>query len=151
MKTRLLTKESTDFATCREIRRIVFIEEQNIPETRERDDLDYYSVHYLFLTDEGVPFGTARSRIENTYSKVERFAFLPEYRGQGLGPKAFAEVISDCFQRYPYTPIVINAQEGLEGLFAGLGFVIEGHRFVDAGIWHYRMRLEAPQEMKKTG
>ena len=45
MSTRI--EVTQDIATCLELRRIVFIDEQGVPEADERDDLDAQAVHLL--------------------------------------------------------------------------------------------------------
>ena len=57
MSTRI--EVTQDIATCLELRRIVFIDEQGVPEADERDDLDAKAVHLLAWVD-GKPVGSAR-------------------------------------------------------------------------------------------
>ena len=44
--------ETRDIALCRRLRRVVFIEEQGVPEAEEVDDQDEAAIH-LLATDEG--------------------------------------------------------------------------------------------------
>ena len=46
-----------DIATCRALRRVVFIEEQGVSEADELDDLDGVAVHLLAIVD-GRPMGS---------------------------------------------------------------------------------------------
>lgn len=48
-----------DIATCRALRRIVFIDEQGVSEADEVDNLDGQAIH-LLATQDGQPLGSAR-------------------------------------------------------------------------------------------
>jgi predicted GNAT family N-acyltransferase len=129
METLILSFYDRDFQKCIAIRDKVFIEEQHVPLERERDDLDDICRHYLFSVN-GKPLGTARSRIDSEKTKIERFAFLSEARGLGLGAPAFRFIVEDC---------IIGAQAYLHGFYERLGFAIKGDIFMDAGIEHIEM------------
>ena len=142
METRILKFDSLETLRCLAIRRKVFIDEQKVPETREQDGLDNEAMHYLF-TVHGRPIGAARSRLEaqgaDRWIKIERFAFLPEARGGGLGDKAFKAIMDDCVTRYPPFAIKIGAQAYLKKFYERLGFKAKGEIFQDAGIDHLWM------------
>ena len=76
--------ETRDIATCLELRRIVFIDEQNVPEAEELDDLDDAAVHLLARV-EGRALGSARLFVEGETGKIGRVCVLKEARGTGLG------------------------------------------------------------------
>ena len=119
-----------------EIRRIVFQEEQAVPEEIEVAD-DHVAHHYLALY-EGVPVGTARWRI-TLFGKVklERFAVLQDYRGKGLGTALVQAVLRDV----PRTlPVYLNAQMEAVPFYEQLGFQREGETFWEAEIEHQRMK-----------
>ena len=67
-----------------DIRRRVFIEEQEIPEAEEWDDADATCTHFL-ATDGDRPAGTARLIAAGGIAKIGRVAVLPEFRGTGAG------------------------------------------------------------------
>lgn len=118
-----------------EIRRVVFHDEQNVPEEIEVSD-DHVSHHYLAYF-EGTPCGTARWRV-TPFGKVklERFAVLKEYRGKGIGAALVQAVLGDV----PKTmPIYLNAQADAISFYERLGFSGVGERFEEAGIEHLRM------------
>ena len=83
IKVRLATKrEELDHA--REIRKKVFIMEQNVPEDVEIDQYEDTSKHIIALIDNRF-IGTARWRKTENGIKLERFAVLKEKRGLGIG------------------------------------------------------------------
>ena len=77
-----------DIATCRALRRIVFIDEQGVSEADEVDNLDGQAIH-LLATQDGQPLGSARLLILGDTGKIGRVCVLKEARGTGLG-RAFA-------------------------------------------------------------
>ncbi|MFO8053900.1 MAG: GNAT family N-acetyltransferase [Bacteroidales bacterium] len=118
------------------IREKVFIKEQNVPESLEKDDSDPEAVHYL-LWDKGNPIGTARYRETSRGIKLERFAVLPEYRNQGTGTILLNFVLEDL-KNNP-AKIYLNSQNAAVSFYERAGFKTEGEAFKEAGIWHYRM------------
>ena len=61
MEIRIVADESAK-ATCAELRRTVFIEEQGVSEAEEIDGLDDICTHVL-ATSDGTPVGAARFRV----------------------------------------------------------------------------------------
>ena len=76
-----------DIATCRHLRRVVFIEEQGVPEADEIDDKDDTAIH-LLATENGTPVGSARLLIMGDTGKIGRVCVLKSHRGTGLGAAA---------------------------------------------------------------
>ena len=72
-----------DYKLCLEIRRKVFVQEQNIDENLENDD-NVVDASYIIAFKELLPIGTARYRKTNLGIKLERFAVLKEYRHLGV-------------------------------------------------------------------
>lgn len=124
------------------IRRAVFVEEQQVSAREEYDEHEPSSRHFLARAD-GVPCGTARWRQTSNGIKMERFAVLKEYRGQGVGKALVRAVLNDVFsqQPQPIERIYLHAQVSAMPLYAGFGFVPVGPMFEEAGIQHYKMVL----------
>jgi predicted GNAT family N-acyltransferase len=117
------------------IRKIVFVEEQNCPPELEWENEDV-STHFLALSDYQ-PCGACRWRKTDYGYKLERFAVLKEYRGQGVGRALIATVLADLPADANY--IYLNAQLDAMSLYAKFGFVAEGDQFEEAGIQHFKM------------
>lgn len=67
------------------VRRLVFIEEQHVPEEEEIDQFEDDAFH-LVLYDGDIPVGAGRLRfIDEGVGKIERICVLPSYRGRGAG------------------------------------------------------------------
>ncbi len=58
-----------------EIRRVVFIQGQNVPEAEERDGKDKDALHFIAFEDE-LPVGTARILLNDGIGKIGRVAVL---------------------------------------------------------------------------
>ncbi len=118
-----------------EVRRVVFVEEQNCPPELEWENEDV-SIHFL-ATSNGIPCGACRWRKTDHGYKLERFAVLKAFRGMGLGMKLVKTVLEDLPEGA--SPIYLNAQLDAMPLYAKFGFVAEGPQFEEAGIQHFKM------------
>ena len=97
-----------DMVACLEIRRVVFIVEQDVPEDLERDGRDDEAVHVIaFSGDE--PVGTARVLISEDTGKIGRVAVLASHRGTGLG-KALINAMLDELRTLGVSNAKIGAQ-----------------------------------------
>lgn len=120
------------------VRERVFIEEQQVPEDLEKDEHDRTAMHFVLLR-KGTPLAAARYRQTDKGIKLERFAVLKEYRGEGLGKKILQFVLQDLINTDK--PIYLNAQEQVVNFYSRFGFKKQGEAFYEAGIRHYRMTL----------
>jgi predicted GNAT family N-acyltransferase len=120
------------------IRRQVFVVEQNCPPELEWEHEDE-STHFLAMVD-GVPAGAARWRKTDKGYKLERFAVLKEFRGQGVGQELVKAVLNDLPEEADY--IYLHAQIQAMPLYERSGFEKNGPEFEEAGIRHYKMVLK---------
>ncbi len=120
------------------IRKEVFVHEQNCPPELEWEFEDE-SVHFMALFDDK-PAGAARWRKTSNGYKLERFAVLKQFRGNGIGQALVAAVLKDLPKNA--RPIYLNAQITAINLYKKFGFVKEGEQFEEAGIQHYKMTLQ---------
>ena len=128
-----------DLATCLDLRRRVFIEEQGVSEVEEFDGLDDAAVHLLAWQDE-VPVGTARLFMKGETGKIGRVCVLPEARGTGLGAALIRAALDEFRQRPGLREAVLGSQVQATGFYEKLGFKVEGEVFLDADIPHLNMR-----------
>ena len=130
--------ETQDTAPCLEIRRIVFIDEQEVPEALETEGEGPHCLHYLtFLGNQ--PIGTLRITPKPDYAKVERVAILKEARGTGAGAALMRYVLSDLAKK-GYSEARLGSQISAQGFYEKLGFEPFGEIFVDADIDHIMMK-----------
>jgi len=117
------------------IRRIVFIQELNIPEHMEIDDNEDLAT-YVLAKVEGKNVGTARWRETNSGIKLERFAVLNQYRSYGVGTAMSKFILKQLDQS---KLIYLNAQESSISFYEKLGFYSTGSMFDEVGIAHQKM------------
>lgn len=133
-------QDKEKLAIAFEIRRKVFIEEQNVDKNIEVDGLDDICTHYLlFLNNIGI--ATVRYRQTKEGIKIERFAVLKEYRGKEFGKMLLIKMLEDLKKSRAAT-IYLNAQESAVNFYLRNGFIIQGQAFVEANIVHYKMVYE---------
>lgn len=129
-----------DIATCRALRRVVFIEEQGVSEADEVDGLDGRAIHLLATLD-GTPVGSARLLVAGETGKVGRVCVLAQARGTGLGA-ALMRAAVDEFRKTPgVKQVKLGAQTHALGFYERLGFAAYGPEYMDAGIPHRDMVL----------
>ena len=131
---------------ARSIRTQVFIEEQECPPEEEWDGHDETSRHVLGHVG-GTAVATARWRSvphnDEIVAKLERFAVLSEYRGQGYGTELVRYVLEDA-RRAGFNVFLIHAQAHLQDWYEDLGFESTGRTFDEAGIPHVEMLRRDP-------
>ncbi|MGB8338505.1 MAG: GNAT family N-acetyltransferase [Burkholderiales bacterium] len=126
-----------DAAMLRDVRRRVFVREQNIPEELEWDEHDTVSLHVLALDAEGHAIGTARLLADGHLGRV---AVLKNQHGKGVGSELIKYLILLNKNRGA-KEAVLSAQINAIPFYASHGFVAEGEEYLDADIPHRLMRL----------
>ena len=124
------------------IREVVFIEEQHVPETVERDAEDARAFHLLAFAD-GHAIGTGRLVIlpsppkgENgTWGQIGRMAVLQSHRKTGVGALLLAE-LEDEARRRGLTGVRVHSQLYALGFYERHGYRPVGAVFDEAGIDH---------------
>ena len=134
-----LTIDHPDFAYVQKIRKIVFVDEQNVNVTDEYDSYEGQATHYL-LKENNLPVGVARSRKTDVGIKLERFAVLSNHRGKGYGKQIVHFVLNDVCNEN--NCVYLHAQLPVVEFYKQFGFGIVGNIFNEAGIDHYKMILQ---------
>lgn len=137
----------TDKNTLSNLRRIVFIVEQNVPQEEEWDGLDDDAWHWLATDEQDRPIGTARLLPSG---QIGRMAVLSEYRGRNIGRALLEQAVLKA-QHLGFNNVYLNAQSHALGFYQGAGFEIAGEEFEEAGIAHFRMEqtLLPPAEISQ--
>ena len=130
-----------DIATCRALRRAVFIEEQGVSEADEIDDKDDEAIH-LLATDDGRPLGSARLLTQGDTVKVGRVCVLAPARGTGLGAALMRAAVDQARTIPGVARVKLGVQTHALGFYERLGFRAYGDVFDDAGIPHRMMVLD---------
>lgn len=120
------------------IRRQVFILEQNVPEDLEIDEFEK-SAEYFLLLVAGSPAATGRLRVKNNLIKFERIATLKEYRGQGLGKILMEAMLEFAQKKYSHLTPYMHSQLEAVPFYEKLGWRAQGEIFYEAEIAHQVM------------
>jgi predicted GNAT family N-acyltransferase len=125
------------------VRRRVFIEEQNVPESLEIDAYDAdpatspAALHVAVYSD-GRCVATGRLLLdaqEGEYPHVGRVAVLQAERGKGYG-RAVMLALHELARGRGMSGITLAAQLHAIGFYERLGYVVRDDVFLDAGIEH---------------
>lgn len=135
----MIVVETRDIALCRELRRLVFIEEQGVSEADELDDKDEAAIH-LLAEEAGQALGSARLLVEGDQGKIGRVCVLPGARGRGIGAALIRAGVAR-FADLGLASVKLGAQTHALGFYEALGFRAEGQVYDDAGIPHRDMVL----------
>ncbi|WP_042348990.1 GNAT family N-acetyltransferase [Bacillus massiliigorillae] len=142
MKTSLITNNQ-DLQLAFNIRKVVFVEEQNVPLEDEFDKFDNLNAHcshvLVYYHDKAV--GTGRLREVDGYGKLERICILPEFRKFGLG-KEIIKKLEELAKANQLSKVKLHGQTQAEGFYRKLGYSTNGEVFMEDGIPHVLMLKE---------
>ena len=135
-------KDEAELFQALAIREVVFIEEQHVPETIERDAEDARAYHLLAIA-EGHAIGTGRlvvlpacpSGESGTWGQIGRMAVLQSHRKYGIGSLLLAELEAEA-KRKGLAGILVHAQLYALGFYERHGYRPVGAVFEEAGIDH---------------
>ncbi len=134
------TIEETSWARDAErlaaVRRVVFIDEQGVPEALEWDEHDATALHLLATAIDGTPIGCARLLPDG---HVGRMAVLPAWRGHGVGRSLLAAILNSA-RMQGHAELRLSAQTHAAGFYLRAGFITQGVEYEEAGIPHVAMR-----------
>ena len=133
-----------DIAACLQIRRVVFIQEQGVPEKEELDDLDPVCRHFIATPGKGSPareaIGTARILfLDDGSAKAQRVAVLREHRKGGVGAALMFALEGEA-ARAGRSTLILSSQISAVPFYERIGYEAYGEIFVDAGIDHRMMK-----------
>lgn len=132
-----------ELADAFEIRREVFVDEQDVDEDIEYDGRDDESIHFVITdTETDIPAGTARLRTTGDGTgKPERVAVRQAYRDEGLG-RRLMELIETEAREKGCERSLLHAQTHVIDFYRGLGYEVTSEEFEEAGISHVEMEKE---------
>ncbi|MCY7619337.1 GNAT family N-acetyltransferase [Bacillus sp. NMCC46] len=142
MNIKRITNEN-DLHVAQDIRKSVFIEEQQVPESDEFDQFDTLNeqCQHVLVYHENQPVGTGRVRIVDHTGKLERICILKPYRKYGLGKIIIGE-LEKIMQEKGISKIKLHGQTHAEGFYKKLGYQTTSDEFMEDGIPHILMTKE---------
>lgn len=121
-----------DNHSIKQIRRLVFINEQDVPENMEWDNEDVTALHCIAILNGNV---VATGRLQED-GQLGRMAVLKEFRNQGIGSKILQHLLQ---QKTPDQTLFLNAQTQAVNFYKKFNFSKDGNEFIEAGIPHFLM------------
>ncbi|RRJ66598.1 GNAT family N-acetyltransferase [Paenibacillus oralis] len=135
-------KTEEQLEKCLDIRKEVFVEEQQVPIDLEIDEYDKIGpdVHHVLIELNGEYAATGRlTYYQDNSAKMQRIAVRKHFRSQGVG-KILLIALEELARELGLEKSVLDAQCQAEGFYARLGYeTISDEPFDDAGIPHVRM------------
>jgi predicted GNAT family N-acyltransferase len=119
------------------VRRVVFVDEQNVPVEEEIDQFENDSTHFVMYREDS-PIGAGRFRILDEIGKVERICVLKDVRKLGAGQQIM-NAIESYAKKNRIHKLKLNAQTHATPFYSRLGYEIVSEEFLDAGIPHRTM------------
>ena len=77
---------------------------------------------------------------------IGRVITAPAFRGAGLGHELMRRAKAEAARLWPGRPLYLNAQARLRNYYAGHGFVPVTDEYMEDGIPHVGMLLDAPSK-----
>jgi len=150
-----LAESPADRLAAWRIREQVFIGEQGISESEERDGLDDVAWHLVAWEGESA-VGTARilglaedgrliSPAGSAVAKIGRMAVVPQKRRLGVG-RQLLDAALDLARRHGSDRAELSAQEYVLPFYEQAGFCVEGTPYLEAGIPHRKMSRSLSEE-----
>ncbi|MFL2135277.1 GNAT family N-acetyltransferase [Ruoffia sp. FAM 24228] len=128
-----------------DIRKKVFIYEQNVDPGIELDGLDQQLIHLIGYIDNR-PVATARINLNDTKTKakIQRVAVIKEHRGQGLGFELMEEIERWAKKNNPPIEVLsLSAQDSAIPFYEKLNYRITNEKgYLDANIPHHDMEKQ---------
>lgn len=129
--------ESEEFAHAADVRRIVFIDEQEF--SYDLDDVDAYA-HHAVVYDDSTPIAAGRFFFdENNIPHIGRVAVLKEYRRYGVG-RYLMDVLEKLAKEIGAEYITLGAQLRASGFYEKLGYIPYGDLYYEEYCEHINMK-----------
>jgi predicted GNAT family N-acyltransferase len=124
-----------------EVRRQVFVREQNISEDLVFDGHDREALHIVVKDGQRV-IGSARVQfLTDNQAKLERMAILEHYRRKGIGREMLL-FLDTLWKDRQVQQVIIHAQLEVVPFYKLCGFDESGSSFWEAGIKHIKMHKQ---------
>lgn len=135
------TENERELRGAFEVRRQVFIKEQNIPEGLEFDTYDREALHMVVKDGERV-IGTARVLfLTANQARLERMAILKPFRQKGIG-RRLIYYLNEELNKRQVEQVVLHAQCSAVTFYKSCGFEESGVPFWEVGIKHIKMQKQ---------
>ena len=130
-----------DMAEVYELRHVVFVLGQDVPEDMERDEFDDAALHAVARRD-GAVVGTGRllaPGVVAAEATVGRLAVAEAVRGQRVGAQVL-DLLEALARERGWPAVELHAQTHALGFYDRAGYLPFGDVYLEAGIEHQSMR-----------
>jgi ElaA protein len=127
------------------LRTEVFVMEQNCV-FQDMDNWDQRAWHVVGKDAARAVVACARlfaPGVKYAEASIGRIISAPSVRGTGVGRAVVRESLNQCVRLFGAVPVRIAAQSRLERFYGEFGFVRDGADFMEDGIPHCDMTLQA--------
>ncbi len=132
-----IAKNQQDLTEAFNLRNVVFVLEQNVPEDLELDEFDKDAIHVL-AKDGDIVIGTGRMVIEQNKGRIGRMAVAQDWRRHGIGT-ALMKKLEEAAKQTNLSELYLHAQLHAKEFYGNLGYSPRGDIFDEAGIDHIEM------------
>ncbi|AMY05261.1 GNAT family N-acetyltransferase [Staphylococcus condimenti] len=126
---------------CFELRKEVFVDEQNVPQENEFDEFEDESTHIIVYDNDKRPLATARYRSYQGKAKIERVVVVKDQRMHGIG-RRLMQFIEEAAQKDGFKEAVLNGQIQAQSFYESLGYHPQGEIFIEEEIKHIKMQKQ---------
>ncbi|MCY4576790.1 MAG: exonuclease subunit SbcD [Chloroflexi bacterium] len=131
--------EADDMEAIFALRRVVFIDEQNVDVDEEWDGRDDAAVHAVaFVGNEVVGTGRLLTDESEETCRIGRMAVRHDLRRHGIGDRILATLENAARER-GFVQSLLHAQTYVKDFYAQAGYAEQGETFMEAGIEHVTM------------
>ena len=129
-------RSQQDWDAALAVREEVFIKEQGVPSSIERDDNDDRAIHVI-ASHENEIIGTARLTTD-LEARIGRVAVIKKWRRQGIAG-LLLNALEDEARKLGFTEMTLHSQSYVNQLYLNHGYVQNGPEFSEADINHVPM------------
>ncbi len=138
-----LASTPADVDRCLRLRWTVFVEEQGVRPSDERDEHDHADAVHAIAALDGVPCGAGRFVfVRPGVAKIQRMAVVDDVRKRGVG-RALLGFLEAEARRRGAREFTLGAQVHARAFYEKAGYRAHGPVFDDAGIPHVAMSKPA--------
>ena len=130
-------KTTAEMEEVFKLRENVFVEEQGVPLSIERDSYDKEAGHVI-AKYEGETVACGRIVFADDGGKIGRVAVAQSFRKQGIGRKVCQKLLEIAKEKS--SEVVLHAQVDSIDFYKKLGFKEIGDEFIEADIKHMKMQ-----------
>lgn len=97
------------------------------------------------VADLAASTGSTLTLDQGEISQLGRLAVAEEFRGSGLADEIMQNALRLAHEKHPGKDVVLTAQSPLRDFYEGYGFSVCGSEYIDSGVVHLPLSLNAAE------